>query len=74
MSSINLSGFLKKQLSLVKRIEGAATPFSNLVDGGMLDSPVFSFYLTDDDSGVLTLGGTDPAHHSGALQWLPLAA
>jgi len=41
---------------------------------GLLDSSVFAFYLDDDDGGVLTLGGTDPRHFDGSLQWFELAS
>ena len=48
--------------------------FENLVDSGELDAPIFSFYLADDDSGVLTLGGVDESHHTGDdVTWLSLA-
>ena len=30
---------------------GASTPFTSLVGLGLLDEPIFSFYLADDDSG-----------------------
>ena len=51
----------------------ANTPFTNLVDDGVVPEPIFSFYLADGSSGVLTLGGVDAGHHSGDLHWFSLA-
>jgi phytepsin len=53
-------------------------PFvNNLIDAGTLD-PVFAFWLNsvnnkgDSDGGELTLGGMDPNHYSGDIQYVPL--
>jgi cathepsin D len=43
--------------------------FSSLVDAGILDQEVFSFYLTE-NSGELVLGGTNPARYAAnTLTW-----
>lgn len=51
-------------------------PFYNMVDQGLLDEPVFSFYLGDsntegDDSEVL-FGGIDKSHYTGEMIKIPL--
>ena len=50
------------------------TPFENIVDQGLVDSPEFSFYLSNcrADPGELLLGGTNPEHYSGDIQWVDL--
>jgi len=52
------------------------TPFSNLVSQGLIDTAEFAFYLGNSrlDRGELTLGGTDPAHYTGDITWVPLLA
>lgn len=51
-------------------------PFYNMIDQGLLDEPVFSFYLSDTaDSGkesVVTFGGVDKSHYTGKLTKIPL--
>ncbi|KAJ1949519.1 aspartic proteinase precursor [Linderina macrospora] len=47
-------------------------PFYSMVNKKPLDSPVFSFYLSDTkngDAGELVLGGYNSAHFAGELQW-----
>jgi hypothetical protein len=39
------------------------------MNAGQVTNSIFAFYLDDDDTGVLTLGGTNSAHHSTAIQW-----
>ncbi|KAF1314377.1 Aspartic protease, partial [Globisporangium splendens] len=50
------------------------TPFGQLVKNGVLDSPVFSFYLskTDSAAGELTFGGIDTSRYTGALTYVPV--
>jgi hypothetical protein len=50
----------------------AFPPFHHLVDSGLVPRPIFAFFLVDDVGGVLTLGGTDPAHYRGELRWFPV--
>lgn len=50
-------------------------PFYNLIDQGLLDEPVFSFYLTDEQSGKesqAVFGGIDHDHYKGQLHYVPL--
>ena len=50
-------------------------PFYNMLDQGLLDEPVFAFYLGDTNEGqesVATFGGIDESHYSGKLTKIPL--
>lgn len=57
-------------------VNNVPTPFENLVTQNLIDIPEFSFYLSNcrADAGELTLGGTDPSHYSGSIEWVPLLA
>jgi hypothetical protein len=54
-------------------VTGAVPPFTRLVDLGLLEAPVFSFWLNRDPNaalgGELVLGGADPAHYTGEHTW-----
>ena len=54
----------------------STTPFDNLVAQGLVESAQFAFYLGNSaqDKGELVLGGTDPAHYTGDITWVPLLA
>ncbi|RDW86581.1 Vacuolar aspartyl protease (Proteinase A) [Aspergillus mulundensis] len=51
-------------------------PFYNMIHQGLLDEPVFAFYLGDankeGDSSVATFGGIDKSHYEGELIKIPL--
>ncbi|KAL4755410.1 hypothetical protein BDW72DRAFT_163628 [Aspergillus terricola var. indicus] len=51
-------------------------PFYNMIHQGLLDEPVFAFYLgdanKDGDSSVATFGGIDKNHYEGELIKIPL--
>ncbi|KAB1274916.1 Napsin-A [Camelus dromedarius] len=55
-------------------VGGVRPPLDILVDQGLLDKPVFSFYLNRDpeaaDGGELVLGGSDPAHYIPPLTFV----
>nr|XP_007995833.2 napsin-A [Chlorocebus sabaeus] len=57
-------------------VEGVRPPMDVLVEQGLLDKPVFSFYLNRDpeepDGGELVLGGSDPAHYIPPLTFIPV--
>ncbi|KAL5357736.1 aspartic peptidase domain-containing protein [Aspergillus floccosus] len=57
----------------VNRIE---PPFYKMVNQGLLDEPVFAFYLGDTnkegDESVATFGGIDKSHYTGELIKIPL--
>jgi hypothetical protein len=58
----------------VLSVNSVPTPFDNLVSQKLVDNAQFAFYLGDSrsDKGELTLGGTDPAHYTGEISWVPL--
>lgn len=51
-------------------------PFYNMLDQGLIDEPVFAFYLSDtNDKGAeseVTFGGIDKSHYTGKLTKIPL--
>ncbi|CAM9387536.1 unnamed protein product [Choristocarpus tenellus] len=53
-------------------VEGVPTPFHNLVEQGALDEPVFAFFLGNEQEGELVLGGTDSAHYTGEISYVPV--
>uniref|UniRef100_A0A8C3WHI9 Napsin-A n=1 Tax=Catagonus wagneri TaxID=51154 RepID=A0A8C3WHI9_9CETA len=60
----------------VLAVGGVRPPLDRLVDQGLLDKPVFSFYFNRDpeaaDGGELVLGGSDPAHYIPPLTFVPV--
>ncbi|KAF9419928.1 Vacuolar protease A [Podila epigama] len=51
---------------------GVVPPFYNLVNQNLVDDAIFGFYLAGADGatgGQMTLGGVDPKHFEGELQW-----
>jgi hypothetical protein len=57
-------------------VDGITPIFPTAVSQGLIQQPVFAFKLgtSDGQAGELTLGGYDPAHFTGQLQWVPLNA
>lgn len=54
-------------------VDHVVPPFYNMVSEGLVDEPVFAFYLNrHGEDGELTVGGTDPAHYTGAISYVPL--
>jgi saccharopepsin len=50
-------------------------PFYSMINQGLLDEPVFAFYLSDTakgDESEATFGGVDESHYTGKLQYIPL--
>jgi len=50
-------------------------PFYNMIDQGLLDEPVFAFYLSDTNNGddsEATFGGIDKSHYTGKMTTIPL--
>uniref|UniRef100_A0A0D6QWU6 Peptidase A1 domain-containing protein n=1 Tax=Araucaria cunninghamii TaxID=56994 RepID=A0A0D6QWU6_ARACU len=50
-------------------------PFYNMMDQGLLDEPVFAFYLGDTAAGtesVATFGGVDKSKFTGKITYLPV--
>jgi hypothetical protein len=57
-------------------VDGILPVFPTAVAQGLIQSPVFAFYLgkADGVNGELTLGGYDQAHVGGPINWAPLTA
>uniref|UniRef100_A0A6P7G4A3 Aspartic proteinase oryzasin-1-like n=1 Tax=Diabrotica virgifera virgifera TaxID=50390 RepID=A0A6P7G4A3_DIAVI len=54
----------------------APTVFENMMIQGVLDKPVFSFYLSQADKkkkGELLLGGSDPKYYKGNFTYIPVS-
>jgi cathepsin D len=55
---------------------GITPPFNNMVDQGVVEEPVFSFWLSRDPNadvgGVMVLGGSDPSLYEGEITTVPL--
>jgi saccharopepsin len=52
-------------------------PFYNMISQGLLDEPVFAFYLSDTangegDESEVTFGGLNPDHYTGKITNIPL--
>jgi saccharopepsin len=44
-----------------------------MVKQGLLDAPVFAFWLgSDPEQGVATFGGVDPTHYKGKIEYVPV--
>jgi hypothetical protein len=55
-------------------VDNIVPPFAKMIEQKMIDEPVFGVKLGTKDGvdGELTIGGTDPAHYTGDLTWVPL--
>ncbi|KAF9821163.1 hypothetical protein IEO21_00771 [Rhodonia placenta] len=49
-------------------------PFYNMIDQGLIDSPVFSFRLgsSEEDGGEAIFGGVDHSAYSGSIHYVPV--
>lgn len=59
----------------VSSVKHTVPPFYQMINHGLVDEPVFSFWLnsgTEKEGGELVLGGTDPSHYEGELVWSDL--
>merc|ERR1712002_1011073 len=58
-------------------VMGIPTVFDTMIAQGVVDEPVFSFYLshnmTGDLGGELVLGGSDPNHYEGEFHYVPVS-
>ncbi|XP_011266425.2 lysosomal aspartic protease [Camponotus floridanus] len=59
-------------------VNGRIFIFNNIIEQGLVSSPVFSFYLNRDFSdalngGELILGGSDPTHYEGDFTYIPVS-
>ena len=55
-------------------VNGVVPPFYQMVNQGLLDNPVFAFYLGDSASngGEATFGGVNPEHYEGRITYAPV--
>jgi len=54
-------------------VDHVKPPFYNMVDQKKISMPVFAFYLNrHEKDGELTVGGLDPTHYTGPVNWVPL--
>lgn len=54
-------------------VNGIVPPFYQMVNQGLLDEPVFAFYIAGSDGqSEATFGGIDESRYSGKLEYIPL--
>ncbi|KAH8689322.1 aspartic protease [Talaromyces proteolyticus] len=54
-------------------VDQIVPPFYNMISQGLVDEPVFAFYLSDTDAGSeVVFGGIDHDHYEGGISYLPL--
>ncbi|CAD7699731.1 unnamed protein product [Ostreobium quekettii] len=58
-------------------VDAVDPPFTKMVEEGLVDEPLFSFWMSRDPSadegGELVFGGMDPKHFKGEHTWLPVS-
>ncbi|OWY97935.1 Aspartic protease [Phytophthora megakarya] len=55
-------------------VDHLKTPFHRMIQQGLLDEPVFAFYLGDMKDGELTFGGVDKSHYKGELEYVDVTS
>jgi len=54
-------------------VQHVVPPFYNMVNQGLLDDPIFSFWLgSDPEMGEAVFGGVDKAHFKGDIHYVPV--
>jgi len=54
-------------------VGGVETVFHAAIDQGLVEKPMFAFYLGDNKDGELTFGGYDEDKFVGDINWVPLS-
>jgi len=54
-------------------VGGVETIFHKAMDQGLVEKPMFAFYLGDNSDGELTFGGYDEDKFAGEINWVPLS-
>ncbi|CAO1637280.1 unnamed protein product [Jaminaea pallidilutea] len=55
-------------------VDGVVPPFYEMINQGLLDAPLFSFYLGDseENGGEAVFGGIDEDHYTGKISYAPV--
>merc|ERR1719412_912559 len=57
-------------------VNGITPVFHSMMEQGLVEAPIFSFWLNRDpdgkEGGELTFGGSDPDHYSGEMTYVPV--
>ena len=54
-------------------VQHVVPPFYNMLNQGLLDEPVFAFWMgSDPDQGEATFGGVDERHYTGKIDYVPV--
>ena len=57
-------------------VNGVPPVFNNMIEQGLVEDPVFSFWLSRNpdasQGGEITFGGADPDRYTGEISWAPV--
>lgn len=54
-------------------VQHVVPPFYNMINQGLLDDPVFAFWLgSDPEQGEAIFGGIDEKHYTGKIDYVPV--
>lgn len=54
-------------------VQHVVPPFYNMINQGLLDEPVFAFYMgSDPEQGEAIFGGIDSSHYTGKIDYVPV--
>lgn len=53
-------------------VDNVQSPFHQLVSQGLITNPIFSFYLGNNEEGLLTFGDIDHTKYTGSVNYVPL--